>query len=80
MLWMYLTPIIYPIDIVPAQFRFIYQLNPMSVIINAYRQSILSGAPPKFYSLTIALIVSFLVLILGLRYFKKQEKTFADNI
>lgn len=80
MLWMYLTPIIYPIDIVPAQFRFVYQLNPMSVIINAYRQSILSGTPPKFSSLTIALLVSLLILTLGLKYFKKQEKTFADNI
>ncbi len=80
MLWMYLTPIIYPVDIVPAQFRFIYQLNPMSVIINAYRQSILSGSPPKFSSLAVALLVSLLILLLGLRYFKREEKTFADNV
>jgi len=80
MLWMYITPVIYPVDMVPAQFRFIYQLNPMSVIINAYRQSILSGSPPKFSSLAIAFFVSFIVLLLGLRYFKNQEKTFADNV
>ena len=80
MLWMYLTPIIYPVDIVPARFRFVYQLNPMSVIINAYRQSILSGTPPKLSSLAIALLASLLILILGLKYFKGQEKTFADNI
>ncbi|MBU3935611.1 ABC transporter permease [Patescibacteria group bacterium] len=80
MLWMYLTPVIYPVDMVPAQFRFIYQLNPMSIIINAYRQSILSGSPPKFSSLIIAFFVSFAVLLLGLRYFKNQEKTFADNV
>jgi ABC-type polysaccharide/polyol phosphate export permease len=79
-LWMYLTPVIYPVDIVPARFRFIYQLNPMSVIINAYRQSILSGAPPKFSSLAIALFVSLIVLLFGLHYFKREEKTFTENV
>ena len=80
MLWFYLTPVIYPIDMVPSKFRFVYQLNPLSVLINAYRQAILSGSPPKLSSLLIAFLVSFAVLIFGLRYFKNQEKTFADNV
>lgn len=79
-LWMYLTPIIYPVDIVPEKFRIIYQLNPMSVIINAYRQVILANNPPKYSSLAVALIVSFLTLLIGLSYFKSREKIFADNI
>lgn len=79
-LWMYLTPIIYPADLVPQKFRFVYQLNPMSVIVNAYRQVILGGGSPKYSSLLIAFIVSFTTLIIGLSYFKSREKVFADNI
>jgi len=79
-LWMYLTPIIYPADMVPERFRFIFQLNPMSVIVNAYRQVILAGAPPKYSSLIIATLVSLIILLIGLSYFKSREKIFADNI
>jgi lipopolysaccharide transport system permease protein len=80
MLWMYLTPVIYPADLVPERFRFIFQINPLSVIINAYRQTILGGGEPNYLSLIIAILVSLITLILGLAYFKDQEKIFADNI
>ena len=80
LLWMYLTPVIYPADLVPAKYKVIYQLNPMAVIINAYRQTILGGGSPNYISLFIALILSILVLLIGLSYFKSREKVFADNI
>ena len=79
-LWMYATPVIYPADLVPEKYRIIFQLNPMAVIINAYRQTILGGGPPNYLSLLIALFLSLLVLILGFSYFKTREKIFADNI
>lgn len=79
-LWMYATPIIYPADIVPSQYKLIFQLNPMAVIINAYRQTILGGGVPNFASLLIAFGLSLLTLLLGLSYFKSREKIFADNI
>ena len=79
-LWMYITPIIYPVDIVPQNLRYIFQLNPMSVIVNAYRQSILSGEMPKISSLIVAFVVSFFTLLICLHYFKTKEKNFADNI
>lgn len=79
-LWMYLTPVIYPADIVPEQYKFVFQLNPMAVIINAYRQTVLGGGEPNYAGLTIALAVSFLTLLFGLSYFKSREKIFADNI
>ena len=80
LLWMYVTPVIFPADLVPERYRFIFQLNPMAVIINAYRQVILAGGPPKYSSLIIAAVLSLTVLILGLKYFKSREKIFADNI
>lgn len=79
-LWMYITPIIYPADIVPDKFKIIFQLNPMAVIINAYRQTILGMNHPNYFSLLIAFIISFLTLIVSLSYFKNKEKIFADNI
>ncbi len=79
-LWLYLTPVIYPADIVPAKFRIFFQLNPMAVIINAYRQTVLGGGVPNYNSLFIALGVSLITLLLGFSYFKSREKIFADNI
>lgn len=80
LLWMYITPVIYPADLVPDKYRWIFQINPIAVIINAYRQSILGGGIPKISSLIIATIVSLIVLVVGLSYFKSREKIFADNI
>lgn len=79
-LWMYATPVIYPADLVPEKYKIIFQLNPMAVIINAYRQTILGGGAPNYTSLFVALAVSLLTLYLGLAYFKSREKIFADNI
>jgi len=79
-LWLYLTPVIYPADIVPDKFKIFFQLNPMAVIINAYRQTVLGGGSPNLLSLFIALTVSILTLYAGFSYFKSREKIFADNI
>lgn len=80
LLWMYATPVFYPADLVPQKFRIVFQLNPMAVIINAYRQTILGGGAPNYLSLLIAFILSLVVLLFGLNYFKSREKIFADNI
>ncbi len=80
LLWMYVTPIMYPIEMIPAQYRFIMSLNPMAVIVNAYRQVLLSGNPPNLYSLTVAGLISFAVFAFGFTVFKKLEGEFADYV
>lgn len=80
LLWFYLTPVIYPVEMVPDKYRFIFQLNPMSVLINAYRQVILGGSLPKLSSLVIAVGVSLIFFVLGYRVFKKLEGLFADIV
>lgn len=77
---MYLTPVIYPTEIFPAEFRWIFQLNPMAVIINAYREAILSGGMPNLVSLGIAFVVSSLITLVGYRLFKHLEGVFADVV
>lgn len=80
LVWLYLTPVIYPVEIFPVKYRFIFQLNPLAVIINAYRQVVLGGAAPNLQSLAIALAVSLLTLLIGFRLFKKLEGVFADVV
>lgn len=80
MIWMYLTPVIYPTEIFPEQYKWIFQLNPMAVIINAYRQTILGGGIPNLMSLGIALAVSLCITLLGIKIFRKLEGVFADVV
>lgn len=80
MIWMYLTPVIYPTEIFPEQYKWIFQLNPMAVIINAYRQVILGGGMPNLTSLGIALGLSIFIVLIGRSIFKKLEGVFADVV
>lgn len=80
MIWMYLTPVFYPVDIVPARLRFVYSINPMSVLINAYRQAIFTKGIPNLAHLGIALVASLVTFLTGLKIFKKLEGRFADVV
>lgn len=77
-LWFYLTPVIYAVELFPAKYRWIFKLNPMSVLINAYRQVLLGGSWPKFSSLGVGILISLAIFAISHRLFKKLEGTFAD--
>lgn len=79
-MWMYLTPIMYPVEMLPAKYRFVFALNPMAVIINAYRQVMLTGDGPNMSSLGIAFAMSLAVFGFGFVFFKKMEGEFADYV
>ncbi|MEM3432904.1 MAG: ABC transporter permease [Candidatus Methanomethyliaceae archaeon] len=79
-LWMYATPIVYPLTVVPRQYRFLYCLNPMAGIIEAYRGIILHGASPNWPFLGIAGALSLLIFFGGYLWFKHVEVHFADII
>lgn len=79
-LWMYLTPIIYPVEVIPLEFRPLLALNPMAVIINAYRQVILAHKPPNFQSLGLATLLALITFFIGYSIFKKLEGQFADYV
>lgn len=80
LIWMYLTPVIYPTEMFPAELRWIFKLNPMAVIINAYRQVLLGGTGPNLASLGIALALSLVMVSVGYKVFKKLEGMFADVV
>ncbi len=79
-LWMYLTPIIYPVSIVPEQYRPFYMLNPMASIVDGYRRVLLLGQYPDAVYLAFATMLAIAILAFGYRYFKQAELKFADLI
>lgn len=79
-LWMYATPIIYPITLVPERYRMLYLLNPMTPLIQSYRAVMLEGVWPDWRGLAISAGISATVFILGYVYFKRVEWRFADII
>lgn len=80
MVWMYLTPVIYPVELFPERYRWLFQINPMAIIINAYRQTILGGSMPNLTSLGMGLLVSVLVVMVSHSIFKRLEGVFADVV
>jgi len=79
-LWFYLTPVLYPVDIIPEQYRWIFDINPMAIFIHAYRRVILHGDAPDIDRMAVGLVISVLVFVLGYYAFKKMEPGFADSI
>jgi lipopolysaccharide transport system permease protein len=79
-LWMYATPIIYPVSMVPDEWIGLYRLNPMVGIITSYRRVLLEGQVPQAEDLITASLVSILLFILSYIYFKYLEMNMADII
>jgi lipopolysaccharide transport system permease protein len=79
-LWLFATPVAYPIDLVPAAVRPIYSLNPMVGAIDAFRWSLFGVGEAPLQELAIAVAVTALVLVSGIAYFRRVERTFADVI
>ena len=79
-LWFYLTPVLYPVDIIPEQYRWIFDINPMAIFIHAYRRVLLHGDAPDLDRMAVGLVMSLVMFILGYYVFKKLEPGFADSI
>ena len=77
---MYATPIIYPVELIPENLRFVYYLNPMAPVIDGFRRVILQGSTPDLPALAVASIVAVLLLIISYAVFKRFEPAFADII
>jgi len=74
--WMYLTPIVYPIDIIPKEYIPLLKLNPMYYIVECFRLPIYMGELPNFQTVCVALLVSSASLVIGYLVFTKLSDTF----
>lgn len=78
-LWMYATPIVYPMHLVPEKYRWIVALNPMAGVIEGYRSAIF-GTPWDLGSLAFSIVFAASSLMFGAFYFRRLERTFADIV
>ncbi len=78
---LYISPVGFSSSVVPQKFRLIYSINPMVGVIDGFRWSIL-GTDVQLYlpGFIVSIIISLLLFILGIKYFRNTEKTFADVI
>lgn len=79
MVWMYLTPIVYPLSLLPEKYLWLYKLNPMVGITEGYRAA-LFGFEFETSIIYWSLFISSFIFILGFVIFKKSEKVFADIV
>lgn len=79
-IWMYASPIVYPVSLVPEKWRWLYGLNPMAGVIEGFRWALLGQTAPDPVVMAESVVVLFVVLIAGMVYFKQVERQFADVI
>lgn len=79
-LWMYVTPVLYNMDLIPEEFVKLFYLNPMVEIINAYRNIFYYKTMPNLKALAILTGVGIILVIIGYTIFKKLEKRFAEEL
>jgi len=79
-LWMYATPIVYPISQVPVRWHWIYAINPMSAIVETFRYAFLGTGTIQIWQLGSSLGITFIVLSAGIILFSRIEKTFMDTV
>jgi ABC-type polysaccharide/polyol phosphate export permease len=80
-LWFFFTPILYPMSLVeraPKAVQFVAQLNPMTVIVTGYRNSLLNQTQPSGLQIAVVLAISFAVFVLGAVLFRQAKPAFAD--
>lgn len=80
MSWMYLTPILYSLEMIPEEYRFLSFMNPMTSIIMAYRDILYYKQMPELKTLLTALFMGVASIILGSLFFNKLQKRFVEEM
>jgi lipopolysaccharide transport system permease protein len=78
--WMFATPVVYSISMVPEKWRTVYSLNPMVSVIEGFRWAMLGKAAPDWTMMGVSASVTAILLVGGLYFFRRVEGTFADVI
>jgi len=78
--WMYASPVVYPVSLVPERWRLLYSLNPMAGVIEGFRWALLGKQGPDFSVMAVSAAVVVGLLFGGIAYFNRMGRTFADVI
>ncbi len=78
--WMLASPIAYPLSKVPEQWQGLYSINPIVGVVEGFRWALLDGPPVTPLALGFSIGISLLLLVSGVFYFRRMERTFADMV
>jgi lipopolysaccharide transport system permease protein len=78
--WMFVSPVIYPVSLVQGNYQWLLALNPMGGVIHAYRAALLGHQPIDWGLLGLSALIIIALFIGGLYYFRRMEKVFADVV
>lgn len=79
-IWMYLTPVFYPLSMLPEEYRFLFSFNPMVGVVEGFRWCLYDTEALPLGFLVVSSVTALTVLILGAFYFRRCEETFADEL
>lgn len=79
-IWLYLTPVVYPVTLVPSHWRWLLALNPMAGVVDGFRWAVLGHGAPHGLVLAVSGGIAVALLLSGIVFFRRAEATFADVI
>lgn len=79
-LWMYATPVIYPVSAIPERFQPLILANPLTPVVEAFRYAYLGAGTVNGPMLAYSVLVTLIVLFIGLLLFNRTEATFMDTV
>ena len=79
-LWMYATPVVYPLSVIPEKWKWVSAVNPMTGIVECYRYAFLGAGTIQPLYLAISVGTTVLLLVSGILIFSKTERTFIDTV
>ena len=79
-LWLFATPVAYPTTLVPEQWRPVYALNPMVGVVDGFRWALIGRSDPPFVTAAVSTLTVAALLMGGVFYFRRMERTFADVV
>jgi lipopolysaccharide transport system permease protein len=79
-LLLFVTPVIYPVGIVPDDWKFLLFVNPMTAVVESTRSILFATPAPNLIMVVTSVVSAFIILVVGLYYFKRTECYFADTL
>jgi len=79
-LWMYATPVVYPLSMAPERLRDVFALNPMTAVVEGFRLGFLGASALNGKYVAISWVMTLIILFIGLVVFSRVEKTFMDTV
>ena len=75
-----MSPVVYPVSLVPERFRFWYGLNPMTGVIEGIRSALTGAVPMPWGLIATGSVVTALIFVSGSVYFRRMERVYADVV